>query len=156
MRAAWTILNGAFALTTGAKTILNVISPAGCGLVLVAFEITFDGVTASHVPALVEICQSTQATTGTTGGTPTPVQTRGRTLTSGSVPTAGSNYTAEPTVLTAVKQWYVSPTSGLSYQFPLGREIEIDPSGGTIKGICIRVNVNNNVNGRCCMEVEKI
>lgn len=151
----WVIKNTAFAMTTGAKTVLNVIAPAADGLVLVEFGISFDGVTASAVPATVELCQSTQATAGTAGSAPTPVQIRGRTLTGGSVPTAGCNYTAEPTTLTVLKQWYVSPTSGLIIQFPLGREAEGDPSGGTIKALCLRVNVTANVNCLAYMEVEK-
>jgi hypothetical protein len=157
MRAAWTILNAVFAATAGAKTVLNVIAPAGHGLVLVGFEITFDGVTASAVPALVEVCQSTQATAGTSAGSaPTPVQTRGRARTGATAPTTGHNYTAEPTVLTPVKQWYISPTSGLTLQLPLGREIECDPSGGTIKALAIRINVTANVNVRAGMEVEPL
>ncbi len=154
---AWAIVNSVFAATTGAKTVLNVIAPAANGIVLVAFEISFDGITASAVPALVEICQSTQATAGTSAGSaPTPVQIRGRVITSGTVPTTGHNYTAEPTVLTPVKQWYISPTNGLSLQFPLGREIECDPSGGTIKAIALRVNVTANVNIRAGFEFEKL
>jgi hypothetical protein len=154
---AWSGVNAVFAATTGAKTVINAIAPAGVGLVVVAFEISFDGVTASAVPALIEICQSTQATAGTSAGSaPTAVQIRGRARTGGSVPTFGHNYTAEPTVLTPVKQWYVHPTSGLTLMFPLGREIECDPSGGTVKAIAIRVNVSANVNVRAGMELEPL
>lgn len=157
MRAAWTIVNAVFAATTGAKTALNVIAPAGHGMVLVMFEISFDGVTASAVPALVELCQSTQATAGTSAASaPTPVQIRGRARTGATAPTTGHNYTAEPTALSVIKQWYVHPTSGLTLQFPLGREVECDPSGGTIKALALRVNVTANVNVRAGMEVEPL
>src|SRR3990172_8397081 len=95
-----------FAATAGAKTALMAIAPAGHGLALAGIEISMDGVTSSAVPALVEIVQSTQATAGTSGLSPTITQIRGR-LTSGSAPTGGSNYTAEPTVLTRVALFYV-------------------------------------------------
>lgn len=146
-----------FALTAGAKTILMAIAPATRGLLVVEMGMSFDGVTASAVPALVELVQSTQATAGTpgTGGAvPTIIQSRGR-VTGGDAPTGGANYTAEPTVLTAIRRWYVTPNNGiLVVQFPLGREPECDDSGGAVKALGIRINVTAAVNGLAYMEVE--
>ena len=145
-----------FAATAGAKTILNVIAPAGHGLSLVEFGISFDGVTSSAVPALVEICQSTQAGAGTSAEAATIVQVRGR-LTSGSAPTSGTRYTAEPTTLSVVRTFYVAQYMGvLVLQLPLGRELECDSSGGTIKAIAMRINVSANVNAKAYMEVEAL
>lgn len=145
-----------FALTAGAKTALMAIAPAGHGLAITAFGVSFDGVTATAVPALVEIVTSTQGTAGTSGVAPTITQIRGRT-TSGSAPTGGSNYTVEPTTLVRVEPYYVSQFMGsLVVQNPLGREVECDSSGGTIKGLGIRVNVSANVNGVFWVEVEAI
>ena len=145
-----------FAMTTGAKTALNSISPAGHGLSLVEIGISFDGVTASAVPATCEIAQSTQATAGTSGVTPTITQVRGR-VTSGSAPTGGSNYTAEPTTLTRLKIFYVPQYNGTyTYQLPLGREVECDSSGGTVKALALRINVSANVNFVGWMEVEAL
>lgn len=133
---------------------LMAIAPAGHGLELVEFAVSFDGVTASAVPALVEIVTSTQAGAGTSGVAPTITQVRGRS-TSGSAPTGGSNYTAEPTTLVSVGRFYVPQYMGtFVYQFPLGREIECDSSGGTIKAFGLRVNVSANVNCVAHMEVE--
>lgn len=145
-----------FAATAGAKTILMAIAPAGHGLVMVSFDISFAGVTSTDVPAVVEIVQSTQAGAGTSGVAPTITQVRGR-LTSGSAPTGGSNYTGEPTVLTPVKKLYVPQYMGTySYQLPLSREFECDSSGGTIKALGIRINVSANCNVLASMEVENL
>jgi hypothetical protein len=146
----------AFALTSGEKTILNAIAPAGFGLKLVEFGISFDGVTASAVPARVSIHRSTQATAGTSGVSPTVTQVRGRD-TGSSDPTGGSNYTVEPSVYTEVASYYVPAFMGLLVvQFPLGREIEVDSSAGTDEAIAITVNVPAAVNGLCYMDVEPL
>lgn len=135
-----------------AKTIVNLIAGSAVGIHVVEFGISFDGVTASAVPVLVELCQSTQATAGTsTGGTVN--QLRGRVQSSGI--TAGVAYSAEATVLTPVKQWLVTPNGGLLViQSPLGREGETDLSGGTIKGIALRCTAPAIVNTRAYMEFE--
>lgn len=146
----------AFALTTGAKTILNVIAPSGHGLAMVEFGISFDGVTSDAVPAIVELVNSTQATAGTSGVSPDIEQIRGR-LTSGAAPTAGSNFTVEPTVLVVLKKFYVPQFNGLFvYQFPLGREAECESDAGTIEALGIRVSVSAGVNAVAYIEVEAI
>ena len=148
------VLEAAFAATAGAKTALMVIPGANSGILVVEFGISFDGVTASAVPALVELVSSTQAGAGTGTGTPTVTQVRGR-VTGGEAPTATGRYSAEPTTLVRHKAWYVTPNNGiLVVQFPLGREPETDDSGGTIKAYGIRVNVSANVNVMCYMETE--
>ncbi len=146
-----------FAMTAGAKTALMAIAPAGHGLSLVSAAVSFDGVTTTAVPALVEIVTSTQAGAGTpTGATTTITQIRGRT-TAGSAPTSGGNYSAEPTVLVRVGVWYIPQfMSGQTIQLPLGREIECDSSAGTIRGLGIRITVTANVNAVCSMEVENL
>jgi hypothetical protein len=148
------VLETPFAATTGAKTALLVIAAANSGLIIVEFGISFDGVTASAVPALVELVSSTQAGAGTPTGTPTVTQVRGR-VTGGEPPTASGRYSAEPTTLVRHKAWYVPQFMGsLVMQFPLGREPETDDSGGTIKAYGIRVNVSANVNVMCYLETE--
>lgn len=148
------IMPTVFNITTGAKTVLNAIAPDSHGLLLVEWGISFDSVTPTAVPAVVEICQSTQATAGTSGVAPTITQTRGR-VTGGAPPTGGSNYTAEPTVLVPIRKFYVPVYMGtFAMQMPLGREFESDDSGGAVKGIAIRVNVPATVNVLAWMEVE--
>lgn len=138
-----------------AETSWNLIAHASVGVHVVEFGISFDGVTASAVPVNVELCQSTQAGAGTPGASPTPTQIRGRTTTVGV--TAGVAYTAEPTTLTPVKHWLVTPNGGLFViQAPLGREIETDLSGGTIKGVALRATAPATVNCRSYAEFERL
>lgn len=155
--AAYVARNLIFAAPAAVHTVLNVISPAGHGLSLVEFGISFDGVTSSAIPVLVEVCQSTQGAAGTPAASPpTPVQVRGRS-TSGSAPTSGHNYTGEPTTLTVVRQFYVTPTGGLFiYPVPLGREIECDSSVGTVRALALRITPPATVNCLAYMEVEAL
>ena len=155
--AAYSLVTGTpFSAATGAKTVLMAIAPAGHGLALTEIGVSMDGVTASAVPALVEIVTSTQGAAGTSGVSPTITQIRGRT-TGGSSPTGGSNYSGEPTTLVSVKRWYVPQFNGLlDIQFPLGREIECDSSAGTLKGLGIRITTSATVNVVAHMEVEAV
>lgn len=155
--AAYSVVGGtAFSIATATKTALNAIAPAGHGLALTEFAVSMDGVTGTAVPATVDVCQSTQATAGTSGVSPTITQVRGR-ATGGSAPTGGSNYSAEPTTLTVVKKFYVSQFMGtFIYQAPLGREIECDSSGGTVKALAIRVTTTATVNVLTYVEVEAV
>jgi len=146
---------GATALVgAAAKTIVNVISGSTIAPIVTELSVGFDGVTASAIPVLVEACFSTQATAGTPGTSPTPTQVRGRAQTA--VSTAGVDYSAEPTALTAYKHWLVTPNGGLLViQSPLGREAQADLSGGTNKAQCLRCNAPANVNCRGYFEIEE-
>lgn len=150
------VYSGSFAAAAAVHTGLMVIAPAGHGLKLVTFKISGDGVTASAVPLVAEIVQSTQAGAGTPGTTPTAVQAYGRS-TGGSAPTAGAAYTAEPTVLTALDPYFLTP-NGPTWWEPasLGDEYECDSSGGTIKALGIRVTPSAAVNLRFMMRVRAI
>ena len=149
--AVYVARNTAFAATAGAKTVLNVIAGANQSVSVLEWGVSFDGVTSSAVPATVELCQSTQAGAGTSGGSvPAIVQVTGRTLTAQH--TSGHNYTAEPTTLTVIEQIYLSQYMGtVVKQYPLGLEPETDFSGGTVKAIAIRINVTANVNALAYM-----
>ncbi len=154
--AAYTCTPAPFAAGTAIHTFITAISPAGHGLSCTEFAVSFDGVTATAVPVLVTLNQSTQATAGTAGGSTVITQVRGR-LTSGSAPTMGSAYTAQNTVLTIVKSWYVPAFMGqYTYQAPLGREVECDSSGGTIKALSIVTTPAAAVNVTGYMEVEAL
>jgi hypothetical protein len=143
---------GAIALTAAtAKTILNVISGANAINRLTELSVSFDGVTPTAVPVLVELCYSTQATAGTPGASPTPTQIRGATRTCQA--TAGRNYSAEPTVLTTWKRWLVPAFNGLLVvQFPLGREPE---QIVTADGMLLRCTAPAGVNVQGYMEFEE-
>lgn len=144
--AKYACYNTVFAATAGAKTVLNIIAGANQPIQINEWGVSFDGVTSSAVPATVNLCQSTQATTGTAGASaPAIVQVTGRAVTAQF--TTAHNYTAEPTVLTVIEQTFVPQFMGVYVkQYPLGQEPETDLSGGTVKALAIRVNVSANVN----------
>lgn len=143
-----------FAAPAAVHCFLMAISPAGHGLALPEWSISFDGVSASAVPVLVELVNSTQAGAGTAGVSTVITQIRGR-ATTGSAPTMGGNYTAEPTTLVSLRRYYVPAFMGtFVYQAPLGREPECDSSGGTIKALGIRITPPATVNAVGYMEVE--
>lgn len=153
MAAGYTIdtQGGDVALTAAtAKTVLNVINAANSLIKIVEFSVSFDGVTATAEPVLVELCSSTQATAGTSSSA-TIKQIRGATRTVQA--TGAYNYTAEPTVLTATKRWLVPAFMGLLVvQFPLGREPE---QVTTADGLCIRCTAPAAVNVQGYIEFEE-
>jgi hypothetical protein len=152
MAAGYACTSGAaaFAVAAGAKTLINLIAPAAAAPpVLVEFGVSFDGVTASAVPVLVELCTSTQGAAGTPGTGGTVNQIRGYpAVTAGS--TVSAQYTAEPTTLNAVKQWFIPAFMGsLTVQFPLGREPMLLGTAATImKALALRVSAPAAVNAR--------
>lgn len=151
MSAGYGINSGVVALSgTTAKTLAQVIN-ASNGLVRITeATVSTDGVTASAVPALLEMVKSTQATAGTAGGS-TITQIRGPTRTVQA--TAGYAYSAEPTVLTAVKSYYVPQYNGLLVlQFPLGREPEQVTSANAMG---FKLTPTATVNVRCNLEFEE-
>lgn len=104
------------------KSILSVVAGAK-SVILKELSLTCNGTSATAGKVQVQLCQSTQATTGTSTSQ-TPVQISGKSqaaLASGAI-----NFTAEPTALTVVLEWYVDSTSGIVIQNPLGEEPESD------------------------------
>ncbi len=152
MAAGYTFTTeGAEALAAAtAETILNLINAANSLVRLIEFGISFDGVTATAVPVLVELMNSTQATAGTSSSA-TIRQLRGPTRTVQA--SAAHSYTVEPTVLTGLREWLVRPDGGLLIiQFPLGREPE---QVTTADGFPIRATAPAIVNVRGYMEFEE-
>ena len=142
---------GNIALTAAtAKTVLNIINASNSLIRIVEIGVSFDGVTSTAVPVVVELCKSTQAGAGTSTSH-TIVQGRGPTRTVQA--TAARNYTAEPTVLTAYKRWLVPAFMGLVViQFPLGREPEIITSANAY---ALRCTAPAAVNFQGYMEFEE-
>lgn len=131
-----------------AKSILTVIAPAQFGIDLTKIRLGFDGVTASAVPVLVEMCDNTLATNSTvgTGNTTagTPIQNYGRTITAGF--TGFYNSTSEPTVLTAFDRWTLTPNGGLViYDWPLGSTHDTPVSAGVTCRLTAPAAVNANM-----------
>lgn len=156
-KAGYTVsTSAAVALSAAtAKTCLMVLSPAQFGVDLKKFRVGFDGVTASAVPALVELVTSTNASnstpgTGNTSESANIAQVYGRSITAGF--TAFSASTSEPTVLTVIDRWLLTPNGGvLFYDFPLGDT----PDTAVSAGIGLRITAPATVNARASMWFER-
>lgn len=144
--------SSAVALTAAtAKTILYINAGANVDACISEMCVGFDGVTASAVPALVELVYGTKAsnsTPGTNSTSFTPVQSRGWAVKT--VAAAAANVcTSEPTVLVAHRQWLVTPNGGLLViQFPLGKEPTAHNIAST-SGLQIGVRVNAPATVNC-------
>lgn len=140
---------GAVALVAAtAKSILGVNGTTAFGVDWKKYRIGFDGVTASAVPVLVELCACTFATQvpGTASTSVTVTQTAGRTVTPGF--TAGKTWTTEPTVITVLDEFLLSPAGGLVvYDWPLGDT----PDSAVSTGFVIRCTAPAAVNVRAAM-----
>ena len=100
------------------KSMFEILGTTGTNAKLVEFGISFNGVTSTDAPIMVELYQITATGTGTTV-TPRAVQRTGGTP----VCTTKALDTVEPTKTNRMAVWYVHPQGGnLVIQYPLGRE----------------------------------
>lgn len=128
-----------------AKSVLGVTAPAQFGVDFRGFQLSFNGVTASAVSVLWELCQATFATNGPgTNSTSTTVQqTHGRTITAGF--TAAQNWSVEPTVLTVIESDLVTPNAGgFFFDYPLERS----PDNAVSTGFVLRLTAPATVSAR--------
>ncbi len=152
-KTRYSISTGAAVALSGgvAKTILCVLAPAQFGVDLIGYEVSFDGVTASAVPVLVELCYSTAATNstpGTNNTTGTVNQTAGRVITAGFTGFYASP--SEPTVLTPIDRITLTPNGGTVIRDYSGAT----PDTAVSNGFVIRCNAPGavNVNGTLWFE----
>ncbi len=121
---------GAVALVASAtKTVLGVLAPAQFGVDLKKIRVSFDQ-TSAMLGVAVQLGYCTFATNppGTNSGTATVTQLYGRAI------TAGKNWTAEPTAIVIVDEFFLDPDKGtLLYDFPLGDT----PDNDVLKGFCL-------------------
>lgn len=148
-----TSTEGAVALSAAtAKSVLGIQAPSSFGCDLKKIRVAFDGVTASAVPVLVELCYSTYATNapGVNSTGTTIDQVYGRAITAGFV--GGRNWTTEPTALTVIDEWLLTPAGGLViYDWPLGDT----PDTNTGHGFVLRLNAPAAVNVRSSFWFER-
>ena len=136
-----------------AKVILGVRAHANSGISLKSFKVGFDGVTASAVPALVELVYATFASNppGTNSTSVTPAQFSGRVLTVGA--TAARDWSAAPTVLTVIDEWLLTPNGGLLVEFETNGD---EPDTALNEGLALRVTAPAIVNVRATMRFKRI
>lgn len=147
---------GAVALTAAtAKSIIGVKSgatTANHGVDLKKFQVSFDGVAASAVPVLVEVCLCTFGVNppGTNSTSTTVVQTYGRLAATGF--TSAKTWTTEPTTITVVKEFLLTPNAGtVFYDWPLGDS----PDSALGEGFVIRCTAPAGVNVRATLDFER-
>ncbi len=124
-----------------AKSVVSVVAAANQVVLVKEIIITHDGSTSTAVPVTIELCRSTQAGAGT-ATTATPVKRDpGRAETIQSV--CKTNFTAEPTTLTAFETIYVPAyNGGVQQPIPLLNPVVI--AGGA--GFVVRATAPANVN----------
>lgn len=135
--------NTVFAATAGAKTALKLVSSTGFHIYLEKMRVSFDGVTATAVPATVDVFTSDETTAGTGSGTAVTTQIGGRAQAHGL--TVTQNHSAEGTTYTVMDTFYVPQYMGhYTESIPLG--LEYASPGDAADSIGIRINVSANVN----------
>lgn len=154
----WVGTSTAVALSAAtARTALMVITPSSFGGDLKKFKVEFDGVTSSAVPVKCELVTSTNATNSTPGTNNTTesaniVQLYGRSITTGFTAFSASTAGNEPTVLTVIERFTLTPVGGtLFYDFPLGDT----PDWAVSAGIGLRLTAPAVVNAMCSMTFER-
>ena len=134
------------------KTVIGARGGAAFGLDLIGFRVAFDGVTASAVPVLIELCYATFATNapGTNSTAITVDTVYGRAIAHGMG--AARAWTVEPTVLTPIDEWLLTPNGGLVIvNIPRDRT----PDTAVGEGFALRMNAPANVNVRASMTFER-
>ncbi len=137
-----------------AKSIIGVQGGTDFGVNLKKIHVGFDGVTASAVPVLIELCQATFATNAPgTNSTATTTRVFAGRANAATGFVSGAGWTAEPTVLTSVSEWLVTPNGGtVLYDLPLGDE----PDSPLNNGFVLRLTAPAIVNARATFWVTRI
>lgn len=150
-----------YSITTGgtvalsaatARTVLGVKAGAQFGVDLKKIRIGFDGTLPTAAVVLIEVCAATFATNapGTASTTVAVNQAYGRLAGTGF--SAAKSWTTEPTVLTALEEYPITPFAGLlPYDFPLGDS----PDSALGEGFVIRVTAPASVNCRASAWFER-
>lgn len=117
-----------------AKTLLQAASPADKRLWVHSFSVSFNSVTSSDAPVVVDLMRQTTAGTGTSV-TPVPLDGNAPASTS----TCLRSHTVEPSSGDILWSGYVTPVGGLFvYTFSPGEEPIVDESGGFQPRIALR------------------
>lgn len=130
-----------------AKTVIGVNGASDFGVDLRKLRFGFDGITAANVPVLIELCAATFATNppGTSSTAITPVATAGRANAATGF-LAASNWSAEPTVLTVIDSYLVTPNGGtIVYDY---QGIGDTPDSPLANGFAVRMTAPQAVNVR--------
>lgn len=132
-----------------AETLLTLIGASATKARIVEWGVSFDGTSASAEPVRIRIVRATADGTGTSA-TIKPWDPDNPTANC----TAKHSYTAEPTKESqALVEMDVHPQGGVVIQYPLGREVVVDNSTGSI--VCIEVTAPAVVNAEAYLVWEE-
>lgn len=120
-----------------AKTVLQLVAPANTVLAVGGFELSFDGVSNTAEPVIIQLLRQTTAGTMTSR---TPLKTKDRSTALAA--TGQENATANPTAGDILKTFHVHPQAGVIYPFNIDGEIEI--AGGARLGLNLTAPANVN------------
>lgn len=126
------------------KTIVQITNPSTQRAWIKELLVTFDGATATAVPANIRLARQTTAGTPTGNTTPTPVLTDagGPAALQTAVVAGAAAWTTEPTLGDILWTPRQPPTSGIGWQWPLGDEPVIAASGRFAVVIFVAATVN--------------
>lgn len=146
-------LGASFAITSTIHVHIKLLGGAAQQATLTMLEAGADGTTGIWT---LELDTSTEATAGTAGTAPTATQVRRFPAVTAST-TATGNFSAEGTTYTAINVVLLPmPTAPLIIQYPLGRELETQPTATTNgKALLMRGSTTVNCNMRGMEEFEE-
>lgn len=125
----WKLATAEVATGTSLKTIAQAVAAANHGALVDEISVSFQGVSNTGEPILVEVVRQTDA--GTTSAL-TPVKDPDDTDETLQL-TARHTATAEPTTTDVLMREFVHPQTGWTWQAPFGRQIKI--GGGDRLGV---------------------
>ncbi|MFI6485170.1 hypothetical protein ACIBH1_45180 [Nonomuraea sp. NPDC050663] len=121
IQAPWTAVPAGGA----GKTLLQVTLPSSFGLEIKKIRVGLNGTSATAVPGIIDLIAATAAGASVTSAT--VQQVYGRTIAHGL--TAQHTLTGEPTGISVLDPWPLSPNGGLVlYDWPLGDSPDFAPS----------------------------
>jgi hypothetical protein len=156
-KAGYTVISGQVSLAAAStRTVLALIAPSTFGLDLTKVRIGFDGSTNNQASVVVDLCAATFATNstpGTNNTAVTPNQIYGRQIAVGATAFAASATGFEPTVLTVLSKFPLSPQGGLvMYDIPLGTTPDSPVSQGFVLRCTTPTGVSVNAYGEFTFE----
>ncbi len=126
------VTNGAVSLSASTtKYVFGVLAPSTFGLDLKKLRVGFDGTSGAPATVGLYACTFAGNPPGTASTSVTPNQIYGRTITPGF--TAAQNWTSDPTAVSVIDSWPLTPNGGLLwYDIPLGDTPDCAPSTGFV------------------------
>lgn len=129
------------ATVNGTRTILQLVTAATVQATIIEWGISFDNTNAALAPIDVYLQRQTTAGTASAGF----VQKVGVGIPAAQT-TVQRAFTVEPTAGDLIGGWQINPTSGVTIQYPLGREPVMDVSTRlALVTVGVTANISNAV-----------